>query len=103
MRRFQNDFERDRVHPRRGSQNAIVMVVNDAVAGGKTIYNGIDVARQDFAGFLESGPEEVFGQCMAANETVNSLTGVVSMKLNDPAEMIRAEFVFENLHLGFDR
>src|ERR1051325_4690709 len=102
MRRFEYDFERDRIDSGRSGQNAFIMVVYDAIPGGESIDDRIDVSRQNFAGFGEGGAKQIFGQRVSADKTIKAVAGVIGMELNNAIEMGSAKIVFENFNFGFD-
>ena len=101
MRRFENDLERQRFHFRRRGQHPFIMVVDDSVPRRKTIDQRIHIARQDFACFEQRRAQQVLRQRMAANKTIDSLARIVGVQLHQSAEMLRLEFMFENLDLRF--
>src|SRR5580765_6920950 len=103
MRGFENDFKRGGIDAGRGGENTLVLFVNDAVAGGEAVNGGVDVSGQYFTGLPESGTEQILSQGVAANESVNSLAGVIGVQLNDAVEMVGAKFVLEDFNFRFDR
>ena len=79
MRGFEDDFERDWINTGWSGENTLVLFIDDTVARGEAINDCVDIARQNFAGFGEGGAKQVFGESMAANKSVETLAGIVSV------------------------
>src|SRR5436190_19688927 len=100
MGSLKDNLERHGINPGGGGQDTFIMVVNNSVARGESIYSGIDISGQDFSRFAKRRPKQVLRQGMTSNETIDPLAGVVGMELDDPAEMLRPQFVLEDLDFG---
>src|ERR1043166_1799375 len=103
MRSFQNDFKRDRLHLRRSSQHPIVMVIDNTIARGESVDGRIGVPRNNFTGLGQRGAQEVFCQGVTTDKAINAFTGVIGMKLNNAAEMARAQLLLQYRDFRLDR
>src|SRR5439155_6728059 len=72
------------------------MVVNDSIAGSETIDRGVDISRKNFSRFTQRRPQQVLGQRVTPNETIDAYARVVGMKLNDPVESTGAQLVLQD-------
>ena len=51
MRSLKDNLEWQRVHPRRCGEDTLIHVVNDAIAGGEAVDDGVKIAGQYFCRF----------------------------------------------------
>src|SRR6266571_4524143 len=72
------------------------MVVNDSIAGSETIDRGVDISRKNFSRFTQRRPQQVLGQRVTPNETIDAFARVVGMELNDPVESTGAQLVLQD-------
>lgn len=84
---FEYDFERHRAHLRRCRQHTVVDIVDNAVARGKTVDSGVNVAREDFAGFTEGRAQKIFRKRVAPDKAINAVAGIIGVKLDEAAKM----------------
>src|SRR5258705_1974451 len=76
VRSFQDDFKGDGVDAGRSGENALVLFVDDPVARGEAVDDGVDVSGQNFACFGEGWAKKVFSESVAANKSVNAVAWV---------------------------
>src|SRR5690349_10597723 len=103
MWRFEDDFEWHRFNLWGRRQNSFVLIVNDSIPSCESVDGGADVPRQNSPGCEQCRAQQVLSQRVATHKTVQSVTRVVGMKLDDPVKVACAKFVFEDFNLRLYR